>query len=222
MMIAAYLTGDPYIAFGKQCGKLPHDATKASHPDTRQLLKQCVLGIQYGMEAKTLAFRIGQPEIVARELLHAYRDTYRKFWKWSDAAVDHAMLFGTLHTVFGWRVHVGEQFNPRSLQNFPMQANGAEMLRLACCLATERGIEICAPIHDAILICAPIDRIDDDVAKLREAMNEASRAVLDGFELRTDVRVVKYPDRFMDDRGAVMWQRVMQLLARCQQSEGAA
>jgi DNA polymerase-1 len=96
------------------------------------------------------------------------------------------------------------------------------MLRLACCLATERGIEICAPIHDAILICAPIDRIDDDVAKLREAMNEASRAVLDGFELRTDVRVVKYPDRFMDDRGAVMWQRVMQLLARCQQSEGAA
>jgi DNA polymerase-1 len=121
MMIAAYLTGDPYIAFGKQCGKLPHDATKASHPDTRQLLKQCVLGIQYGMEAKTLAFRIGQPEIVARELLHAYRDTYRKFWKWSDAAVDHAMLFGTLHTVFGWRVHVGEQFNPRSLQNFPMQ-----------------------------------------------------------------------------------------------------
>jgi DNA polymerase-1 len=103
-----------------------------------------------------------------------------------------------------------------------MQANGAEMLRLACCLATERGIEVCAPIHDAILISAPIDRIDDAVAKLREAMNEASRAVLDGFEIRTVVRVVKYPDRFMDDRGAVMWQRVLQLLARCQQTEGAA
>ena len=103
-----------------------------------------------------------------------------------------------------------------------MQANGAEMLRLACRLATERGIEVCAPIHDAILISAPIDRIDDAVAKLREAMNEASRAVLDGFEIRTVVRVVKYPDRFMDDRGAVMWQRVLQLLARCQQTEGAA
>ena len=36
-----------------------------------------------------------------------------------------------------------------------MQANGAEMLRLACCLATERGIEVCAPVHDAVLICAP-------------------------------------------------------------------
>jgi hypothetical protein len=33
----------------------------------------------------------------------------------------------------------------------PCGANGAEMLRLACCLATERGIEVCAPVHDAIL-----------------------------------------------------------------------
>jgi hypothetical protein len=50
-----------------------------------------------------------------------------------------------------------------------MQANGAEMLRLACCLATERGIEVCAPVHDAILICAPLDRLDDDVAGMRGA-----------------------------------------------------
>ena len=218
LMMAAYLSGDPYIAFGKQCGKLPADATKSSHPDTRQMLKGCVLGIQFGMEAKTLAFHIGQPEIVARELLRLHRDTYRKYWRFSDAAVDHAMLFSTLHTVFGWHVHVGEQFNPRSLRNFPMQANGAEMLRLACCLATERGVEVCAPIHDAILICAPIDQIDNDVAVLRGAMNEASRAVLDGFEVRTDVHVVKYPDRYMDERGVVMWQRVMQLLAQCQQT----
>jgi hypothetical protein len=29
--------------------------------------------------------------------------------------------------------------NGRSLRNFPMQANGAEMLRLACCLGTEKA-----------------------------------------------------------------------------------
>ena len=91
------------------------------------------------MEADTLARRIGQPPIVARDLLRAHRETFSKFWRWSDAAVDHAMLTGALHTVFGWHVHVGENPNPRSLRNFPMQANGAEMLRLACCLATERG-----------------------------------------------------------------------------------
>jgi hypothetical protein len=223
LMMAAYLSGDPYIAFGKQCGRLPADATKASHPDTRHMLKGCVLGIQCGMEAKTLGFRIGQPGIVARELLRAHRDTYKKFWKWSDAALDHAMLLSSLHTVFGWHVHVGDRFNPRSLQNFPMQSNGSEMLRLACCLATERGIEVCAPVHDAILISAPISRIEADVAAMRAAMNEASRAVLDGFEIRTDVHIVTYPDRYMDERGTIMWQRVMQLLAQCQQAaEGAA
>ena len=53
--------------------------------------------------------------------------------------------------------------NPRSLRNFPMQANGAEMLRIACILGTERGIEVCAPVHDAVLIAAPVERIDAEV-----------------------------------------------------------
>ena len=163
-MQAAYRSGDPYLAFAKQAGAVPPDATKQTHGPTRELFKQCVLAVQYGMEAESLAARIGQPPVVARDLLRAHRETYRKFWRWSDAAVDHAMLTGSLHTVFGWHVHVGENPNPRSLRNFPMQANGAEMLRLACCLATERGIEVCAPVHDAVLICAPLDRLDDDIA----------------------------------------------------------
>ena len=126
--------------------------------------------VQYGMEAEGLALRIGRPAIVARDLLRAHRETYRVFWRWSDAGVDTAMLHGSLHTVFGWRVHVGENSNPRSLRNFPMQANGAEMMRLAACLATERGIEVCAPVHDAFLICAPLDRLDADIAAMRAAM----------------------------------------------------
>ena len=213
-MMAAYDTGDPYLAFGKQAGKLPADATKTSHPGERQLLKQCVLRISYAMGERTLAARMGQPVIVARELLRLHRDNYPDFWKFAEQAVDHAVLGGSLNTVFGWQLHPSADPNPRSLQNFPMQAHGAEMLRLACCLGIERGIEICAPVHDAILICAPIDRINEDVAAMRAAMAEASRAVLDGFEVRTDVKIVRYPDRYMDERGDAMWQRVMELLAR--------
>jgi DNA polymerase I len=70
-----------------------------------------------------------------------------------------------------------------------MQAHGAEMLRLACCLATERGVEVCAPVHDALLIAAPIGEIETAVAVTREAMAEASRVVLNGFEVRTDAQV---------------------------------
>jgi DNA polymerase-1 len=73
---AAYLAGDVYLAFGKQAGRLPPDATKESHAEPREILKQCVLGIGYGMEEATLAARIQQPKIVARELLRAHRNTY--------------------------------------------------------------------------------------------------------------------------------------------------
>jgi len=219
-MMEAYSSGDPYLAFAKQAGAVPPDSTKKSHKDERELFKQCVLGVQYGMEAESLAGRIGKPALVARELLLAHRTTYRQFWKWSDAAVDHAMLHGVIWTVFGWHLRTGPDTNPRMLRNFPMQANGAEMLRLACCLATERGIEVCAPVHDAVLICAPLDKLDDDIAAMRAAMGEASRTVLDGFELATDAAVVKYPDRYSDPRGVVMWSKVCELINRRTENAG--
>ena len=212
-MQAAYVSGDPYLAFAQQAGAVPSDATKHSHGPQRELFKQCALAVAYGMEAEGLARRIGQPPIVGRNLLRSHRETYRQFWRWSDAAVDHAVLTGSIATTFGWPLHVGPNFNPRSLRNFPCQANGAEMLRLAACFATEQGIEVCALIHDAVLICAPLGRLDSEVEAMRACMAKASRIVLDGFELRTVVHPVRYPDHYSDPRGTVMWDRVMRLIA---------
>jgi hypothetical protein len=121
------------------------------------------------------------------------------------------MIYGSLQTVFGWRIRVSTDANPRSLRNFPMQANGAEMLRLACIFAIERKVEVCAPVHDALLICAPLDRLDADILATQEAMREASQIVLNGFALNTDASAVRYPHRYSDPRGKVMWDRVMRL-----------
>ena len=101
-----------------------------------------------------------------------------------------------------------------------MQANGAEMLRLACCFATESGIEVCAPVHDALLIEAPIDSLQKAIDTTRAAMAEASRIVLDGFELRTDTKIIPFPERYMDDRGRVMWETIGQILAELGLSPG--
>jgi len=100
------------------------------------------------------------------------------------------------------------------LRNFAAQANGSEMLRLGCCFATERRVQVCAPVHDAMLICSPLDRIEADIATTRAAMAEASRITLSGFELRTEVMRVDYPNRFRDPRGDVMWTKVMELIGR--------
>ncbi len=211
-MLAAYESGDPYLTFAKQAGAVPPDATKATHGAVREQFKQCALGVQYGMGPQALAQGISQPTVRARELLELHRDAYRRFWSWSDAAVDHAMGKGFLFTTFGWTYHTGSDANPRMLRNFPMQANGAEMLRLACCFATERGITVCAPVHDALLIEAPLAKLDQVVTATQQAMADASAVVLDGFRLRSDAKVIRYPDRYTDERGGSVWKTVWEII----------
>jgi hypothetical protein len=211
-MMGAYRSGDPYLAFGKQAGRLPRDATKVTHGAERERFKACVLGVQYGMGAEALARRAGGPSALGRELLCLHRETYPRFWAWSDGAEHHAMLLNQLQTVFGWTIQVGPDANPRSLRNFPCQANGAEMLRSACCLMVERGIGLVAPIHDAVLVEGPADAIGEVVAEAQRAMSEASEAVLGGFRLRSEAKIVRWPDRYMDDRGREFWGHVMALL----------
>src|SRR6266511_1305926 len=108
-LIASCRSGDPYLGFAKQAGLAPEDATKQSHGRVRDRCKALELGVGYGMSAEGLAARLGQPVAYARELLQLHRRTYARFWKWSDATVDTAMLHNRLLTVFGWPVHVGAQ-----------------------------------------------------------------------------------------------------------------
>jgi hypothetical protein len=211
-MMEAYRSGDPYLTFAKQAGAVPLNATKQTHNAERERFKACVLAVQYGMGSLSLANRLGGAPIEARELLRHHREAYPRFWEWSQAAVDHAMLFNYVQTVFGWKISVGTDANPRSLANFPCQANGAEMLRLACCLATERGIKVCAPVHDAILVEGPADSIESVVEATQAAMREASAIVLSGFELRTEAKIVGPGERYIDPRGEVMWNTIQGIL----------
>jgi len=214
-MWKGYATGDPYIAFAIQAGMAPEGATARTHKDTRNRCKAIVLGVQYGMSAKSMALNAGLHEAEARDLLLRHRETYRTFWAWADQNVNAGLMGGTLYTRFGWpiRLGFGANANSRSLLNWPMQSNGAEMMRLACCEGTETGLKICAPIHDALLLEAPRDRIDDHILQLTGILQHASELVLgDGRTCGIDVDVVHYPDRYSDERGEVMWDRVMSLL----------
>ena len=69
-----------------------------------------------------------------------------------------------------------------------------------------------------MLIEAPIARIETEVARMQEIMRRASRIVLNTeasgtIELRTDVKIVRYPERYSDRRGAAIWEKIMLQLA---------
>lgn len=211
-MQEAYVSGDFYLTFGKMSGAIPAAATKQSHAREREQFKTVALGVLYGLSAEGLARKLNVPLCYGRELLQMHRESFRQFWRWSDQIEMEGMLTGRLRSVFGWAVHVGHDGNPRSLRNFPMQGNGAEMMRLACCLATERGVMVCAPVHDALMVEGPADAIEVGVAETQRAMREASVLVLPGFPLRSDAKIVRYPDRYMDERGRRMWEKVQAVL----------
>lgn len=218
-MQEAYTSGDPYLTFAKQAGAVPWDATKATHPKEREQFKACVLAVQYGMGPESLAKRIGQPPVYAKELLRLHRKTYAAFWAWSDNLVDYAGMRGRLWTVFGWTLHVQGKANERSLRNFPMQANGAEMLRLACIIATEAGIRVVAPVHDALLIETPLSELEATTQTMQEIMRRASGVILGDFELRSDAKLIRHPERYEDERGQGMWQTVMKLMSAIKAEE---
>ncbi len=213
-MIQAYASGDPYLAFAIQAGAVPPGATKESHPAERSQYKACVLAVQYGMGADSLAFRIGQPVLRARQLLEQHRRIYRRFWRWSDDLFNSAVARNEIRTLYGWHLWLKPDLNPRSLRNFPMQATAAEMLRVACILIHERGVQLCAPVHDAILVEAPDGLIESHAQIARDCMAKASEIVLHGFRLNSDIRILTYPDRFLDPDSQPFWDRVMDLMAQ--------
>ncbi|TWU67578.1 DNA polymerase I, thermostable [Crateriforma conspicua] len=217
----AYASGDPYLEFAKMAGAVPTSATKKSHPTERSAYKVCMLATQYGMREHGLAAKLNKPVAFARNLLRRHRETFPVFWRWSQQQVDAAMLLGRLETVFGWPIQTIGGDNSRSLANFPMQANGAEMMRLACCLATEAGITVCCPVHDAILIEADDADVGDVVAETQNIMREAASVVLAGFRLESDAKIVRHPERYMDgDRGRDMWERVYELATKADGNMG--
>lgn len=204
----AYSSGDPYMRFAIDAGLAPTGASALSHPDVRRVCKAIVLGVGYGMGKDALAAKAGITTVEAADLLLRHKRIYNRYWRFIQEAVDSAYINRGLQSTFGWKARVGRETRPTSLMNFPMQANGAEMMRIAAIAAVEEGIRVAAPVHDAFLIECPIGELDARVAEMQAIMTRAGEAVC-GLSLRTDAAVVRAPDRFMDEKGADMWARIV-------------
>jgi DNA polymerase-1 len=228
-LIAAALSGDPvmrefyrsdpYLEFPKRVGVAPKDASKGTHDALRDRYKVAMLAAQYGISTTGLAARLSIFDFTAHEMLAQHREIFSAYWAWAHDWLARALDAGTMRTVFGWSCATGiTEFNERSIMNWPVQATGADILRLAVVWATRHGLRLLAPVHDAILLEAPLDRIEHDVALLQEIMRRASRVILNDtaagdLVLRTKADIYRYPDRYEDSRGEAIWVRVLELLA---------
>jgi hypothetical protein len=213
-ILKAYASGDPYVGFGIESGLIPPGGSKTTHPSERAVAKTLMLALQYGMKSRGLAARLGVSHHHAEDLLAAHRRVFRKFWEWSDEQVRSGYWTGALETFYGWRLAVSSRTKEGTIRNFRVQGDGAEILRLANIFLWERGVRVCAPVHDAVLVeCADAD-LQDVVREVQRQMERASEYVLDGHRLRTEARLLRYPDRLLEPRGQAMWDRIIAILDR--------
>ena len=207
--------GGVYYGLAKLCGLtfgLDPEAWKRDKPEVRQRMKPLQLGINYGMGVRSLAKGLDRHPLIAMEVIERHKRTYPRFWEWREDCAKQAMVDRKMETVFGWPLHLSHSPNKRTLYNFPMQGNGAEMLRLAAGRLCEAGIVPNMLVHDGILIEA---RSEEEIKHTIEIMKAAGRDVCDGFEIGVDVdQRLERGARYRDKRPVAqkMWKTIMDVL----------
>jgi DNA polymerase I len=194
------------------CGQtygLDQKQWKKSKPDVRQRMKSLQLGINYGMGVPSLAKGLDRHPLIATTIIELHKQKYPRFWEWRANMVQQAMLDRKIETAFGWPLYISNSPNKRTLYNFPMQGNGAEMLRLAAWRLCEAGIIPNMLIHDGILLEV---RNKEEIAAAMDVMKAAGRDACNGFEIGVDVdQILERGARYQDKRPVAkkMWDVIM-------------
>ena len=192
-MAADYAGGDVYMNFAKSVRLVPPDAVREDYENVRERCKQILLGIGYGMGPSSIAKRAEIWRGEAREILEAHYRAYEVFWNWVERSTTTALMRKRITTGLGWPMHVGPGANYRSLQNWPIQAAGANIMQLTTIAATELGIELVATVHDGFLISAPDDEIEAQARAMADVMQRAALAVTKTVAIRVDTKIIRHP-----------------------------
>jgi DNA polymerase-1 len=222
-LIADYLSGDPYRQFAKASLGI-ENPTKAQ----RQVYKATVLGRIYGLGVASLARNLGISRAQAQHIIDQMVARYPVLNAWLERICIKAMHGIPIVSVLGWSLAAtGKQGEERTFLNYPMQAGGAELMRLVIMRAGQAGLQLIGCAHDSFMIEDTADRIMQSVAELQDIMRQASRDLFGGFELRADCDpekdIVFFPERFVDEReredGMAHWNRLMTLIAEADSVE---
>src|SRR5258705_2103753 len=120
---------------------------------------------KYGAAAAT-----GKSPLWAAEMLARHRHAYPVFARWQQDVVTQAQFDQRIVSPLGWPMAVHAGTSKRTLMSCMQQAGGADMMQLAAIGAYEAGIHICAPVHDAFWIAAPLSELDDAIATMSDLM----------------------------------------------------
>lgn len=228
---ALYDEKDLYLSCAIRAGAAPEGATKESHKVVRDAFKAAMLGIGYGMGWETLSRKIytevnsavsngavegevleelmtlEEAQEKAGEILEWHKSTFSVMWDYLNQRAEQGRDVGWIHAEDGWIGFVNEYTKHTQLINFPIQANGAAMLREAVItIAEETDLDVPFTLHDAIYVNCEIEDIEATKAILKDHMERAANSILrdNPVPIMIDFKVITEDQPLADERAATM------------------
>lgn len=212
-MISAYQSGDPHLFLGKSLGIIPPDGQKKDYPREREICKGLFFKVNYGGGKKAVASGLHISENEAEQLLRWYQMYFETFHKWRICFVKQCRLDGKTDNGL-WRFFVDNKVSHRTLYDYPMQTMCSLILQTAIVLCCERGVEVLAPLHDALLVQGSIEEIEKKTRVAEQCMIDASYLFL-GEKLRVESEIYKYPSSFICEEGKERYDFINSLVNEC-------
>jgi hypothetical protein len=210
-MRSVYEAEDCHMAFAIRAGAAPAGATKLTHPQIRKQCKTVNLGTLFGQTAYGIARRLAISVQQAEKLLDEHRALFPAFWSWSDRIVQRSYDNSLIKSSCGWRSKVPFSSNERTWRNWPMQATGADIMRLTITYLDRQNVRVLAPVHDGFLLTCRRNQLDDLRDAVGYACSTAVDQVLPGFPLRWEI-TLHDRGRFEDEDGRPLWDNLQAIM----------
>ena len=193
-MLAAVDSPDPYLYVAKFVKAVPQNAMRKDFEKEREMYKVSYLAIAYEQTPYGLSAKLGV-SLANATFIHAnIKEAFKIYGKWIKGLKANAGRRGYFETKYGWKYHFNDtnKLNPKRLSNFPIQANGGEVLRMAMIDVMEGGFDknVSMIVHDALLLHLPVKNLDTNIEKIKTLMEEAAEKVI-GRKIAVDTKIIR-------------------------------
>lgn len=205
---------DVYLEFAKASGLVPPEGTREEYGYERDLCKQFVLGIQFGMGLEklqgslTAALAEEVPMGKVKFLKDTHRKTYKNYWAMVDSV---KRRYGRETSPWkdrtgcrppqltdGWVLGPNERVT--TAQNFKVQGNAARIMRDVVYGFTKAELPICALLHDGFYFWCEPENADKVESEARDIMQKAFKEALEtDQDIKIDSYQVKAGDVYCED-----------------------
>lgn len=204
-LIEKYNAGDLYSALAQEFyqDELPEehkqcslDIFKEHHRDKRHIMKQCTLGLIYGITPFGLAKKLKVPESKARQLMDGFLAMFPTLERAMYAAPQYGAIRGYVSTATGLqRLRAKNAERNRSEKNWminmPVQGTAAALFKIAGNrlhqLYKRCDAKLIVALHDAFVFEAPLDKLEEVAALTSQVMIQVIQEKYPQLNIRTDI-----------------------------------